>query len=131
MDLQVDLRRTLEAEPEADREPDQGQDVEPSAVDDTPPLVYPQESPLSTADVDIDGLPALPEKLYASVGSFMGAMQSLATGWMFPKRIEKVISITVKYLSRRIVIFLLSFQLDINGEIIPSFCSCAVFCGGL
>ena len=65
MDLQVDLRRTLEAEPEADREPDRGQDVEPSGVDDTPPLVYPQESPFSAAnrDADIDfseGLPALP-----------------------------------------------------------------------
>jgi hypothetical protein len=63
MDLQVDLRRTLEAEPEvADREPDRGLDVEPSAVNDTLPLVYPQESPAS-ADVDIDfseGLPALP-----------------------------------------------------------------------
>ncbi|KAI9451124.1 hypothetical protein BJY52DRAFT_130832 [Lactarius psammicola] len=72
MDLQVDLRRTLEdgqpeAEPEADREPDRRQDVEPSRVD-TPPLVYPQESPLSAADrasanADVDfseGLPALP-----------------------------------------------------------------------
>ena len=50
MDLQVDLRRTLEAEPEAEREPDREQDVVPSIVDDTPPLLYPQESPLMTAD---------------------------------------------------------------------------------
>ena len=27
MDFQVDLRRTLEAEPEADREPDHGQET--------------------------------------------------------------------------------------------------------
>ena len=68
MDLQVDLRRTLEAEPEADRELDREQDVAPSVVDDAPPLVFPQESPLSTADgtsagADInlsEGLPALP-----------------------------------------------------------------------
>lgn len=69
MDLQVDLRRTLEdgqpeAEPEAERAPDRGQDVEPTVVN-PPPLVYPQESPLSAADLasanaDIDGLPALP-----------------------------------------------------------------------
>jgi hypothetical protein len=67
LDLQVDLRRTLEdgqpeAEPEANREPDRGQDVGPV---DTPLLVYPREIPLSTpsADADIDfseGLPALP-----------------------------------------------------------------------
>ena len=50
MDLQVDLRRTLEAELEADRHQDRGQDVEPSGVDDKPPMVYPQESPLMTAD---------------------------------------------------------------------------------
>ena len=50
MDLQVDLRRTLEAEPEAERDPDREQDVVPSIVDDTPPLVYPHELPLMTAD---------------------------------------------------------------------------------
>ncbi|KAI0306822.1 Alpha/Beta hydrolase protein [Multifurca ochricompacta] len=33
-------------------------------------------------------------KLYASVGSSMGAMQSLAAGWMFPERIGKVVSIS-------------------------------------
>ncbi|KAH9055240.1 hypothetical protein EDB87DRAFT_1341414 [Lactarius vividus] len=69
MDLQVDLRRTLEdgqpeAEPEAERAPDRGQDVEPTAVN-PPPSVYPQESLLSAADLtsasaDIEGLPALP-----------------------------------------------------------------------
>ena len=34
------------------------------------------------------------EKLYASVGSSMGAMQSLAAGWMFPQRVGKVVSIS-------------------------------------
>jgi len=34
------------------------------------------------------------EKLYASVGSSMGAMQSLAAGWMFPGRVGKVVSIS-------------------------------------
>ena len=34
------------------------------------------------------------EKLNASVGSSMGAMQSLAAGWMFPKRVGKVVSIS-------------------------------------
>lgn len=34
------------------------------------------------------------EKLYASVGSSMGAMQSLAAGWMFSKRVGKVVSIS-------------------------------------
>ncbi|KAI0265800.1 Alpha/Beta hydrolase protein [Gloeopeniophorella convolvens] len=33
-------------------------------------------------------------KLYASVGSSMGAMQSLAAGWMFPERVGKVVSIS-------------------------------------
>ena len=66
MDLQVDLRRTLDAELGADREPDRAQGVEPNVVGDMPPLVYPQDSPLSTADgtdADInfsEGLPALP-----------------------------------------------------------------------
>lgn len=34
------------------------------------------------------------QKLYASVGSSMGAMQSLAAGWMFPERVGKVVSIS-------------------------------------
>ena len=34
------------------------------------------------------------EKLYASVGSSMGAMQSLAAGWMFPRRVGKIVSIS-------------------------------------
>ena len=34
------------------------------------------------------------EKLYASVGSSMGGMQSLAAGWMFPERVGKVVSIS-------------------------------------
>ncbi|KAI0700740.1 homoserine acetyltransferase [Cytidiella melzeri] len=34
------------------------------------------------------------EKLYASVGSSMGAMQSLAAGWLFPERVGKVVSIS-------------------------------------
>lgn len=33
-------------------------------------------------------------KLYASVGSSMGAMQSLAAGWLFPERVGKIISIS-------------------------------------
>ena len=32
--------------------------------------------------------------LYASVGSSMGAMQSLAAGWLYPQRVGKVISIS-------------------------------------
>lgn len=32
--------------------------------------------------------------LYASVGSSMGAMQSLAAGWLFPERVGKVVSIS-------------------------------------
>ncbi|THH04895.1 hypothetical protein EW146_g10051, partial [Bondarzewia mesenterica] len=34
------------------------------------------------------------DKLYASVGSSMGAMQSLAAGWMYPQRVGKVVSIS-------------------------------------
>jgi alpha/beta hydrolase fold len=34
------------------------------------------------------------KKLYASVGSSMGAMQSLAAGWMFPERVSKIVSIS-------------------------------------
>lgn len=34
------------------------------------------------------------EKLYASVGSSMGAMQSLAAGWLFPHRAGKIVSIS-------------------------------------
>ncbi|KAL4081575.1 Alpha/Beta hydrolase protein [Scleroderma yunnanense] len=34
------------------------------------------------------------ERLYASVGSSMGAMQSLAAGWLFPHRVGKVVSIS-------------------------------------
>lgn len=34
------------------------------------------------------------KKLYASVGSSMGAMQSLAAGWLFPHRAGKVVSIS-------------------------------------
>ena len=33
-------------------------------------------------------------KLYASVGSSMGGMQSLAAGWLFPDRVGKVVSIS-------------------------------------
>lgn len=33
-------------------------------------------------------------QLYASVGSSMGAMQSLAAGWLFPERVGKVVSIS-------------------------------------
>ncbi|KAF7332121.1 Homoserine o-acetyltransferase [Mycena kentingensis (nom. inval.)] len=34
------------------------------------------------------------EKLYASVGSSMGAMQSLAAGWLHPERVGKIVSIS-------------------------------------
>lgn len=34
------------------------------------------------------------DKLYASVGCSMGAMQSLAAGWLFPERVGKVVSIS-------------------------------------
>ena len=34
------------------------------------------------------------KKLYASVGSSMGGMQSLAAGWLHPERVEKVVSIS-------------------------------------
>jgi homoserine O-acetyltransferase len=34
------------------------------------------------------------DRLYASVGCSMGAMQSLAAGWMYPDRINKVVSIS-------------------------------------
>ncbi|KAH7930715.1 homoserine acetyltransferase [Leucogyrophana mollusca] len=34
------------------------------------------------------------QRLYASVGSSMGAMQSLATGWLFPERVGKIVSIS-------------------------------------
>ncbi|OSX59170.1 hypothetical protein POSPLADRAFT_1172393 [Postia placenta MAD-698-R-SB12] len=34
------------------------------------------------------------ENLYASVGSSMGAMQSLAAGWLYPERVGKVVSIS-------------------------------------
>ncbi|KAH7887563.1 homoserine acetyltransferase [Phlebopus sp. FC_14] len=34
------------------------------------------------------------DRLYASVGSSMGAMQSLAAGWLFPERVSKIVSIS-------------------------------------
>lgn len=34
------------------------------------------------------------EKLTASVGSSMGAMQSLAAGWLYPERVRKIVSIS-------------------------------------
>jgi hypothetical protein len=69
LDLQVDLRRTLEdgqPEPELAVVPQHVHvDVEPGGVDTRPPLVYPREMPASSADADADvdfseGLPALP-----------------------------------------------------------------------
>src|SRR5487761_1539272 len=65
MDLQVDLRRTLEdGHPEAESEPEQEQQVEPVSMD-SPPLIYPQEPTLSThdhqsADEDLDFVDSLP-----------------------------------------------------------------------
>jgi len=40
----------------------------------------------------LDGLGI--DEIYASVGSSMGAMQSLAAGWLFPDRVGKVVSIS-------------------------------------
>ena len=40
----------------------------------------------------LDGLGI--SEIYASVGSSMGAMQSLAAGWLFPERVGKVVSIS-------------------------------------
>ena len=40
----------------------------------------------------LDGLGI--NEIYASVGSSMGAMQSLAAGWLFPERVGKVVSIS-------------------------------------
>lgn len=40
----------------------------------------------------LDGLGI--HEVYASVGSSMGAMQSLAAGWLFPERVGKVVSIS-------------------------------------
>lgn len=34
------------------------------------------------------------KKLYASVGSSMGGMQSLAAGWLYPERVGKIVSIS-------------------------------------
>jgi homoserine acetyltransferase len=34
------------------------------------------------------------DRLYASVGCSMGAMQSLAAGWLFPDRVGKIVSIS-------------------------------------
>jgi hypothetical protein len=68
MDLQVDLRRTLEdGRPETESEQEPEQEIPPVGVD-AQPLIYPQEAPLSThghesaAEVlDFsEGLPALP-----------------------------------------------------------------------
>jgi hypothetical protein len=68
MDLQLDLRRTLEdGRPEVESEPEQEQRVPPVGID-AQPSIYPQEAPLSThghesATEALDfseGLPALP-----------------------------------------------------------------------
>ena len=34
------------------------------------------------------------DRLYASVGCSMGAMQSLAAGWLHPERVGKIVSIS-------------------------------------
>ena len=70
MDLQVDLRRTLEdGRPENESEPEQEQEQDVSPPDvDAQPLVYPQEAPLSTDGLESateafdfsEDLPALP-----------------------------------------------------------------------
>ena len=64
LDLQVDLRRTLEdGRPETELEPEQEQEVPPAV--DAEPLRYPEEAPLSTRGQESasdfsEGLPALP-----------------------------------------------------------------------
>ena len=40
----------------------------------------------------LDGLGI--NEIYASVGSSMGGMLSLAAGWLFPERVGKVVSIS-------------------------------------
>lgn len=69
MDLQVDLRRTLEdGRPENESEPEQEQEQEQDVGVDAQPLVYPQEAPLSTHGLESateafdfsEDLPALP-----------------------------------------------------------------------
>ena len=67
MDLQIDLRRTLEdGRPETESEPEQEQEQEvPPVGVDAQPLIYPQEAPLSTHGreseaFDFESYPALP-----------------------------------------------------------------------
>jgi hypothetical protein len=51
MDLQVDLRWTLDdGQPEPKSEPEQGQEVDPVSVY-SPPLIYPEDVPLSRHDL--------------------------------------------------------------------------------
>ena len=71
----------------------------PSSIDPANGQIYATRFPILTMEdmvraqfrlLDQLGI----EKLYASVGSSMGGMQSLAAGVLFPKRMEKIISIS-------------------------------------
>ncbi|KAF7585658.1 hypothetical protein BBP40_010350 [Aspergillus hancockii] len=71
----------------------------PSTIDPSDGKRYATRFPILTIDdmvraqfrlLDSLGI----QKLYASVGSSMGGMQSLAAGVLFPERIEKIVSIS-------------------------------------
>ncbi|KAE8352787.1 Alpha/Beta hydrolase protein [Aspergillus coremiiformis] len=71
----------------------------PSSVDPSDGKRYATRFPILTIDdmvraqfrlLDSLGI----QKLYASVGSSMGGMQSLAAGVLFPERVEKIVSIS-------------------------------------
>ncbi|KAJ1711334.1 hypothetical protein G4B11_008516 [Aspergillus flavus] len=71
----------------------------PSSIDPSDGKRYATRFPILTIDdmvraqfrlLDSLGI----QKLYASVGSSMGGMQSLAAGVLFPERVEKIVSIS-------------------------------------
>lgn len=71
----------------------------PSSVDPADGQLYATRFPILTMEDMvraqfrlIDGLGI--KKLYASVGSSMGGMQSLAAGVLFPERVERIVSIS-------------------------------------
>jgi pimeloyl-ACP methyl ester carboxylesterase len=72
----------------------------PSSVDHAPGEPYATRFPVISIFETVRAQFALLdhlgiEKLYASVGSSMGgAMQSLASGWIFPKHVGKAVSIS-------------------------------------
>ncbi len=65
------------------------------------------------------------ERLYASVGSSMGGMQSLAAGWLHPNRVGKIVSISgtarttpgsiaMRFAQRSGSYFIFSYKFDFN-----------------